>query len=104
MVCIFDEAVDSGGAATLFFDVLMSLARQWVLRSRLWLVPVAALGALLTMLAGSAVVPRTKFSPVRITATPSQFVVLSASVCLVAISFTLLLCVHWFRFSRKRRA
>jgi len=104
MLCIFDEAAASTGIAALFADAMVSLARQWLLRSRLWMPPVAAAGGLLTLLAGSAIVPRTQFAPGLAVEPPARFVVLAASICLIAISFTLLLCVYWFRFSRTRRA
>lgn len=54
MVSVFDEAPADGKLA-LFADCLVSLARQWVLRSALWIIAVAGLGALAQMaLAGSA--------------------------------------------------
>jgi hypothetical protein len=36
MLCIFNEAADTWGAAALFSDASVSLARQWLLRSGLW--------------------------------------------------------------------
>jgi hypothetical protein len=103
MMCIFDEA-SSSGAWPLFADALVSLARQWVIRSRLWMLLVAVTGALLTLGAGVAVVPHARLAATLATIPAREFVVLAASVCLAMISFTLLLCVYWFRFSRRRRA
>jgi hypothetical protein len=54
MTCVFDEAPADGKLA-LFADCLVSLARQWVLRSGFWIVAAAGLGALAQMgLAGTA--------------------------------------------------
>jgi len=36
MLWIFDESVQSRGAASLLFDVFVSLVRQWLLRSGYW--------------------------------------------------------------------
>jgi hypothetical protein len=53
MTCVFEEA--AGGRLDLFADCLVSLARQWVLRSGFWIVAAAGLGALAQMgLAGTA--------------------------------------------------
>jgi hypothetical protein len=43
MLWIFDEAVDSCGAASLFSDAGVSLIRQWLLRSELWIWVVASI-------------------------------------------------------------
>ena len=54
MLCVYDEA-DSGERPHLFSDGVTSLARQWVARSRYWIVGVAILGAVLQLvLAGTA--------------------------------------------------
>jgi hypothetical protein len=36
MLCVFDEAVDSIGGGPLLLDAMLSLTRQWLLRSGLW--------------------------------------------------------------------
>jgi hypothetical protein len=48
----FDEASASEGVFALFLDGAISLARQWVLRSGSWKVPVAILGGLLQVTFG----------------------------------------------------
>jgi hypothetical protein len=54
MLCVFDEAV-AVERRGLFIDCLVSLARQWVLRSGLWIIAAAGLGALVQIaLAGTA--------------------------------------------------
>jgi hypothetical protein len=52
MEWIFDEAWASEGVWSLFLDGLVSLARQWILRSGSWKVPVAILGGLLQVTLG----------------------------------------------------
>jgi uncharacterized membrane protein len=36
LLWIFDESSDASGATPLLYDVAISLARQWVLRSGMW--------------------------------------------------------------------
>src|SRR5258708_34705131 len=52
MLCIFDEAAESSGVQWLCFDCLISLARQWVLRSGSWKPAVGVIGAFLQIVAG----------------------------------------------------
>lgn len=52
MLWIFDEASASEGVCALFLDGLISLARQWVLRSGSWKIGVAILGAMLRVSLG----------------------------------------------------
>jgi hypothetical protein len=52
MLCIFDEAAESSGVQWLCFDCLVSLVRQWVLRSGSWKPAVAVMAALLQIVAG----------------------------------------------------
>jgi hypothetical protein len=47
MAWIFDEAAATREKAFLFCDGLVSLARQWVVRSGVWKIVLAVLGALL---------------------------------------------------------
>jgi hypothetical protein len=52
MLWIFDQASASEGAFVLFLDLLISLARQWLIRSAAWKVPLALIGASLQVMAG----------------------------------------------------
>lgn len=52
MLWIFDEASASEGVCTLFFDALISLARQWVVRSGSWKIGAAIVGAFLQLSLG----------------------------------------------------
>lgn len=47
MLWIFDRATDSGDARGLVCDALVSLLRQWVLRTPWWKLPAAVLAALI---------------------------------------------------------
>jgi hypothetical protein len=54
MLCVYDDA-EPGERPRLLTDGVLSLARQWVARSRYWIAGVAALGALLQLaIAGAA--------------------------------------------------
>ena len=55
MIWIFDEAAESEGAFSLCVDGLVSLTRQWVLRSGLWKLAVALMGALLQITGGGLI-------------------------------------------------
>jgi len=55
MLCIFDEASAGTGTARLLSDALISVLRQWGLRSAAWLLLAALTGALFQMTAGGLV-------------------------------------------------
>ena len=55
MVLIFDEASTETGAFSLCVDCLLSLVRQWVLRSGLWKLAAAILGACVQIVVSSAI-------------------------------------------------
>ena len=103
MLWIFDE--ESGhGLIRLFADGLVSLARQWLVRS-VWKPLPAAAGGLLTLLAGLALMPALRHGLALIKLKPLEgLFVLMALSSLLAISLTLTLCVLWFRFLRRLRA
>jgi hypothetical protein len=53
MLWVFDEARPSEGAVVLLFDLLISVTRQWLLRSGVWKAALAlALGALQVTVGG----------------------------------------------------
>ena len=101
MLWIFDQEPSARCAA----DAFLSLLRQWVLRSSLWKIAAAGIGAYLTLTAALGVMPR---PPRGLDNTslnsPTGFFILMALTCLMVVAFTLTLCVLWFRFSRRRRA
>jgi hypothetical protein len=55
MLFIFDEAAQSTGGPALIFDGVVSLARQWLLRSASWKLAVAILGACIEITAGGLI-------------------------------------------------
>lgn len=54
MLWIFDEA-SIFGSSSLFADGMISLLRQWMLRTRIWMLAVAATGGILQVTMGGAV-------------------------------------------------
>jgi hypothetical protein len=102
MLMIFEE---SNQKAPLFADGVVSVARQWMLRSGLWKWALAPVGALLTLLPGLALIPRpsSRLDAVPLYS-PVGMVMVIALAAVLAISFTLILAVTWFRIARRRRA
>jgi len=47
---IFDEAADACGTASLLCDASVSLVRQWLLRSRLWMWVVAGIAGIIPLI------------------------------------------------------
>ncbi|HWE52948.1 MAG TPA: hypothetical protein VG273_24365 [Bryobacteraceae bacterium] len=52
MLCIFDEVALKGGTAGLAGDAVVSLLRQWMLRSGAWIAIAALLGAVIQVTVG----------------------------------------------------
>jgi hypothetical protein len=52
MLWIFDEASASEGALALLLDLMLSVARQWLMRSGAWKIALALIGASFQMMAG----------------------------------------------------
>jgi hypothetical protein len=52
MLCIFDEAAIASGSATFILDGCCSLVRQWLRRAQVWKWAAAALGGVITLVAG----------------------------------------------------
>ena len=55
MLYIFDEAARSTSAIPLLCDALVSLARQWILRSGAWKLAAAVVGACLQVAVGGLI-------------------------------------------------
>jgi len=103
MLLIFDE---SPNQASLLADGVLSLARQWLLRSGLWKWVLASLGATLTLVPVLVVLPArtpSHLDEVRLDS-PVGSVLVIAFASVLAVSFTLILAVTWFRVARRRRA
>jgi hypothetical protein len=58
MLWIYDETALTGSVAPLFVDGIVSLARQWFLRSGYWKIMAALAGALFQMTIGGALALR----------------------------------------------
>jgi hypothetical protein len=101
MLWIFDER---NGNRELLADILLSLFRQWFLRTRLWIVPVSLIGGL-GPLALTSITGRISHRLLALAAAQSQyaffFLAVAASLC--AIVLTLVSCVAFFQISRRRR-
>jgi hypothetical protein len=50
MSLIFDEAANSWGAGSLFRDAILSLLRQWLIRSELWKWVAAGIGGVVLLI------------------------------------------------------
>lgn len=50
MALIFDEAAGAWGAGSLFRDAILSLLRQWLIRSELWKWVVAGIGGVVLLI------------------------------------------------------
>ena len=104
MLWIFDEFAPENGELSLMRDVVVSLFRQWFVRSRLWLVPVAMAGALLTVLAGNAAL-HTVFRRLvaRQTESPQELFLFTVALALITVAFTLIAAVLQVLRSRRSR-
>jgi hypothetical protein len=103
MLLIFDETPKN---TWLVVDGVGSMARQWVLRSGLWKWILASLGALLTLMPLLAVIPSRapgRLDSIRLDS-PVGLIMLIALGSVLAVSFTLILAITWFRFAGRRRA
>jgi hypothetical protein len=102
MLWIFDESHAHHVALPLFADALASLARQWLFRSAIWIPIAACAGAFLPLAAGVSLGLAMKFPPHPVSRTVDlEFIELTVITALIAIFCTLILCVVWFRISRR---
>jgi hypothetical protein len=94
MLWIFDEFAAENGEFSLVRDVLVSLLRQWFVRSRLWLVPMALAGALFTVLAGNAALHALFHRLiVRRAESPQELFLFTVALALITVAFTLIAAV-----------
>jgi hypothetical protein len=113
MLWIFDESREQQAALPLLTDALASLARQWLfrtsmVRTTIWIPITACVGALVPLAAGISIgrIMKHQIHPdLPVVRTLNiEFLELSAITAVIAISCTVILCVVWFRFSRRRHA
>ncbi len=115
MELIFDE---SGRSPGLLADVIVSLARQWLMRTKIWVFALAALGGIIPFalafgavrLAGGrlgvAPLPHRHLPPAAHSISPpvaEPFLMLATVIAVMFISGTMLFAITWFRYSQKRR-
>jgi hypothetical protein len=105
MLWIFDEARVSEGAFLLLLDLLISVSRQWLLRSGLWKVMLALAGATFQVASALWMGSRPRHLP--IPSTPGAPLPMEAFVaitsCLVTfIASMVIASVFWFRRARTR--
>lgn len=111
MLWIFDDSVESEGSPRLLFDALVSLGRQWLLRSGAWRIAAALAGGLLQVALGGLVVQIVGLPPVRlrpnsaaapITATVDDLVRITVFLLPAVILSVVLLALWTRRFTQKR--
>jgi len=105
MLWIFDQMGSEVRTLPLMRDVVVSLLRQWFVRSRLWLIPAALAGALFTMVAGNALL-RFIFRHVALgrTDSPQELFLFATSLALLTIAFVLIAAVIPVLRARRGRA
>lgn len=114
MLWIFDRSVAEQRSSGIFADALLSVLRQWLLRSGIWKVPVALLGGLIAPILGLELLQamQVRMSGFSINSAPTStrdFVLLAGiSLALLSIltvtAVTLSLWLSWRRSFQKRRA
>jgi hypothetical protein len=105
MLWIYDQFALEGSTSTLMSDAVVSLLRQWLVRSRLWMVSAALAGAMLTILSGNALL-HFIFSRIRMreAASPQELFLFTVALSLLTVAFTLIAAVLPVLRARRRRA
>jgi len=105
MLWIFDETAAESNAAPLMAEAAISLFRQWVLRTRLWIGVAAIGGALLTMLAGNASIHFLFHRLVRDrAATPEHLFLIATALSILVILMIVMAAVLPLLLAGRRRA
>jgi hypothetical protein len=105
MLWIFDETALGGSPAALIGEAAVSVLRQWVLRTRLWIGLVSIAGALLTMLAGNASIHFLFHRLVRSrTATPEHLFLIATALSILLILMMVIAAVLPLLLAGRRRA
>jgi hypothetical protein len=95
MLWIFGICRAERGARSLIADAILSLLRQWILRTRWWLVPVAVVWSLVTLLGGNAVLHYAFRRMVRgRTGTPQELFLLGTAISVVMICLAVIIFVN----------
>ena len=105
MLWIFDETARERSPAVLVGEAAVSIFRQWVLRTRVWIGVVSIAGALLTMLAGNASIHFLFHRLVRgRTATPEHLFLIASAMSILVILMMVMAAVLPLLVARRRRA
>jgi hypothetical protein len=109
MLWIFDCSLETTGRPSLFADALVSLARQWLLRSGFWKIALAVAGGLLQVMLGGLAVHiiggrQVSFptAPAPIAASVGDLVRIGACLVPAVIVPVVLLALWTRRFTQKR--
>ena len=95
MLWIFGISRVERGARSLITDAIVSLLRQWILRTRWWLVPIAIVWSLVTLLGGNAALHFAFRRMVRgRTGTPQELFLLAVAISVVMICFVVIIFVN----------
>jgi hypothetical protein len=104
MLWIYDQAAPETGGAALFLDALMSLARQWLLRSGFWKILAAvAGGAIQVSFAGALIHGVRRFQTTA--ALPPEMAGLMRLIVLITVGLlaAVMFLVFWWRTLSRRR-
>lgn len=105
MLWIYDSSAAEGETALLLQDAGVSLFRQWVLRSKLWIIVAALAGAYGTILSASAFMHFTFRRMVLIQGrVPQELFVVGTAVALMLVAFSVIVAVLPLVRPRRRRA
>jgi hypothetical protein len=108
MLWIYDQAASPGAVTLLFLDGLVSLARQWLLRSGYWKIPAALAGALLQIMMGVALAlrmgrHRVQWTQLTDSGTDMAGLVRLATFTSVGLLAAVIFLVFWWRKLARRR-
>jgi hypothetical protein len=107
MLWIYDQAAPEAGGTALCLDALLSLGRQWLLRSGLWKVVVALVGGLLQVGFASAVMAgiRRVQAPRILTGANPELAILMRLTVLITVGLlaAVMFLVFWWRMLSRRR-
>jgi cytoskeletal protein RodZ len=102
MLLTFEDALGSEGGFRLLLDAVRSLLRQWLVRQRLWIYPVALFAAGFAIAfvgwARTAVMERTSVSD-----SSEGLLLLIAVMAIMAVLCTTVFCVVWLRLIQRLR-
>ncbi len=103
LLWIFEEQAGTKVALALFSDIVRSLLRQWMLRTQLWIVPIALTSAFLPFVIAVRTPSTTGRGILNTAFSEQEFFFIAVVGSMSAVILTLVFCVTWFQLSRRRR-